>query len=293
MSLQRKNTFKIVGTLTDITKTTQGMHTSNGMPYIHATLLIRSSINNEMNDFEIDFWANQNTATGKANPTYSTLMSIEKYKGQRVSVTGRIVENRFYSARRNQVSSSQRLSGSFISLAKATDIDAATWEVSGFVYESLTERKNKNNEIYAYELKLGQSNYQGNNMSIMTFQINPAQMAIAKGAGNYQKGQTVDLHGILNFKVTQTTKTENSEGGFGEPITRTYTDTIRNYYISGGSAPYTDDTRYDNDTIHALVESYNAETVNIEEKGKERAASVASTEDASQSAITSSQASLV
>ena len=121
------------------------------------------------------------------------------------------------------------------------------------------------------------------------FFVDPSRRDIIKGVEGYEAGQTVRLNGSLIFKVETVTSEAKNEGGFGQAVVRTYTNRTKNFFIEGGSAPITDETKYDGATISDLISGYKARDVQLSEKGK--AAAPAAVE--STPTVTKKQTSLI
>ena len=111
---------------------------------------------------------------------------------------------------------------------------------------------------------------------------------IINGVGGYEVGQTVRLNGCLVFKVETVTSESKNEGGFGQGVVRTYTNKQKNFFIEGGTAPITDETKFDSLTISDLISAYKARDVELSEKGKNKEVAVETT-----STITKKQTSLI
>lgn len=273
MDLLRTNTFKIVGKLVSQNLKT-GNRKDNGAGFISGKAVVVSNLGGKDCEFEVSFFANQSTQNGKDNQLYVSYSKMSELIGKKVEITGDIRENRFYSARTNEMVSAQQLSGRFIRGVAETSADEGSFEVGGFVVESLKEKRNKNNEIYRYDLALGQSNYSGTNMSRLVFHINPSDVEIVKGVSAYQVGQTVSVYGDLRFYVETITTEKANEGGFGAPVVRTYVNRQHNYFITGGTAAIVaaDKGMYPSDIIRNLVSAYKARDVELSSKAKESSA---------------------
>ena len=108
-------------------------------------------------------------------------------------------------------------------------------------------------------------------MSKFTLHVNPTDRDIINGVRNYKVGDTVRVNGDLNFIVKVVTSTAKNEGGFGEGITRTFTNKISNFFIAGGSSPITDSAQgaYPSDVIRSLVSAYKAHDVELMNSAKD------------------------
>lgn len=268
--LQNTNTFKVVGRLIKA-DVRLGTSTKSGQPYVSATATVQSVIRGTNCEFEIDFYSSQMTSAGKVSALYTSYTKMAELEGKKVEITGSIRENRYFSSTLNQIISAQELAGRFIKGVAESAQDDAKWEMSGFVAKTLVEKVNKKEEVYRYDLTLAQANYSGSAISMFVLHVDPSRRDIIKGVEGYEAGQTVKLNGSLNFKVETVTSEAKNEGGFGEPVVRTYTNRTKNFFIEGGSAPITDETKYDGATISDLISGYKARDVELSEKAKSAA----------------------
>lgn len=264
---QNKNEIKIVGKLTKANLKT-GKSAKTGQNYVSATAVVVSNIKGVDNEFEVSFFANEMTADNKPSELFKSYSKMPELEGKKVEITGSLRENRFFSSNLNQIVSTQELSGRFIKGVADSVPDEASWLVSGFIAKSLVEKINKNNEVYRYDVTLAQVNYDGKTLSMYTLHVNPIHRNIIAALEKYEVGQTIRLYGSLNFKTEVVTVEDKNEGGFGEPIYKTFTNKQKNFYIEGGSAPIVDETKYDSMTISDLISAYKARDVELAEKGK-------------------------
>jgi hypothetical protein len=269
MDLLKQNTFKVVGRLVSQDLKILNKKT-DGSAFISGNVIVEANLDGAKNEFEISFYANEKTQDGKISALYTQYSKLGELVGKKIEVTGDIRESRFWSTNANQMVSAQKLSGRFVHGVAETTNDEGTWEIGGFVVEGLKERLTKDNEVYRYDLTLGQANYRGDSMSRFVLHINPADAEIIAGVAKYNVGQTVQVNGDLRFIVTETRSERKNEGGFGEPVVRVYTNRQRNFFITGGSAPITDPEKgmYASDVIRSLVAAYKAADVQLAEKGK-------------------------
>jgi len=292
MDLLKTNTFKVVGRLVSQDLKILNKKT-DGSGFISGNVIIEANLDGAKNEFEISFYANEKTQDGKISSLYTTYSKLGELVGKKVEVTGDIRESRFWSSNANQMVSAQKLSGRFIHGVAETSNDEGSWEIGGFVVEGLKERLTKDNEVYRYDLTLGQANYRGDSMSRFVLHINPADKEIVDGVGKYSVGQTVQVNGDLRFIVTEVRSERKNEGGFGEPVVKVFTNRQRNFFITGGSAPIVTAEKgmYSSDIIRSLVAAYKAADVQLAEKGKVSGGS--SSEEEMVTRISNKQASLI
>ena len=187
--------------------------------------------------------------------------------GKKIEVTGSIRENRFFSESANQLVSSQQLSGMWVKGVVETTADTGTFSLGGFLGRAVQERKNKNDEIYRYDMVIVQS--------------------------LYQVGDTFKVEGSLKFTVKEETVQE--ETGFGKPITKTYKNKQKNFYVTSGSnVIYDEGKAYDVDVIKSLKAAYDAKDVELMSAKKEVAKTTAAPAPVSAAPqVTKRQASLI
>ena len=261
--LLRENSIKIVGKLTDA-QVTLGNRKDNGQGYISVDTTVVSLINGVSNEYKVNFYTSQLTKDGKQSKLYDSYSKLPEMVGRKVEIDGEIRENRYYSTNLNQLISTQLLAGKFVKGVVETAIDTATFVVGGFLVKTPVERRNKKDEVYRYDVTLGQSNYAGNGMSMITLHINPDHAEIVRGVeGLYNVGDTVQFTGSLVFK-TEVVTVEDENTAFGAPVTKTYTNRQSNFYIEGGSNPLSDERAYSSDVVKSLIDAYKANDVKLQ-----------------------------
>ena len=291
--LLRENSIKIVGKLTDAQVTT-GNRKDNGAGYISVDATVVSSINGVQNEFKVNFHTSQLTKDGKQSKLYDSYSKLPEMVGKKVEIDGEIRENRYYSSNLNQLISTQLLAGKFVKGVVESAVDTATFVIGGFLVKTPVEKQNKKGEVYRYDVTIGQSNYAGNGMSMITLHINPAHTEIVRGVeGLYNVGDTVQFTGSLVF-TTEVVTVEDSNTAFGAPVTKTYTNKQSNFYIEGGSNPIEGERAYSSDVVRALIDAYKANDVKLQ-NASANAAPVANQAPVSNAApaVTKRQTSLI
>ena len=268
--LLRENSIKIVGKLTDAQATT-GNRKDNGQGYISVDATIESVINGVTNEYKVNFYASQLTKDNKPSKLYESYSKLPEMIGRKVEVDGEIRENRYWSANLNQLISTQLLAGKFVKGVVESAVDTATFVVGGFLVKTPVEKRNKNDEVYRYDVTLGQSNYAGNGMSMITLHINPNDRQVVSGVESlYNVGDTVQFTGSLVFK-TEIVTVADENTAFGAPVTKTYTNRQSNFYIEGGSNPISDDRAYSSDVVSTLISAYKAHDVELQNAASTKA----------------------
>lgn len=270
METLRTNNIKVVGRLIS-TDLKEANRKDNGQGYISGTITVQSVFGGSTKEFEISLYANAQTQAKQPNKLYISYSKLPELVGKKVEVTGELRENRYWSTNAKQLVSAQQLSGRFIRGVSESTEDEAKYELGGFVVTTLTERKNKEGEIYRYDLQLGQVNYSGNALSIFTLHVQPSDTEIIRGLQNmYHAGDTVLVNGILDYRVETVTR-ESANVGFGSGAVHTFTNRTRQLWIAGGSNVYTkeEDGKYSELAIRDLISAYKAKDVELAAKAKD------------------------
>ena len=263
--LLRTNKVKIVGRLIDADMKT-GARKDNGAGYISGTATVQSTIGGATKEYEISFYANEQTQDKKVSKLYTSYSKMAELKGKKVEITGELRENRYYSNNAKQVVSAQQISGRFIRGVSESTEDEASFELGGFVVTELLERKNKEGEIYRYDIQLGQSNFSGTGMSMFVVSARPEDKKIIDGLRGYHAGETATVHGVLDW--TSETVTKETPSGFGSATVRTYTNRKKSFWVEGGSVVATkeEEGMYPPSIIRDLVSAYKAKDVELKDK---------------------------
>lgn len=267
--LLRTNDFKVVGTLASADIKT-GVAKNGG--YVSVDAVVTAVIDGVNNEYQIGFFANETTKEGKHSKLYDTYAGLESFIGKKVEITGEIRENRYWSANLGQLISTQLLSGKWVKGVAVSTADEGSFTIGGFIGRQVAERTNKKDEVYRYDVTIGQSNFNGDGMSVFTLHIAPENREILNGVESYEVGETVKLKGKLAFTVE--TKTEaDPNSGFGEPMMRTFTNKQRNFYIIGGSNPgaISGDEAYTPAVVKQLKEAYDKRDVELQSSAKTEA----------------------
>lgn len=264
--LFKTNTFKVVGTLIKA-DTNLRTNPDNGEQSISVTATVSSVIEGKTNEFTIKLFSKALTTEGKPNGLYASYSKMAEMEGQKVEISGSMSENRYYSTTTEQMVSAQVLNGRWVKGVPVATADEATYTIGGFIIKGVTEKVNKQNEIYRYDVAIAQSNYNGDNISVFNLNIDPSNVEVLNGVRSYNIGDTVKLVGDLT-SVVETKTVEDSTAGFGKKIYNTFTNTYKGYYITFGSSAITNETSYDTITIQRLVAAYKAKDGELMAKAK-------------------------
>jgi len=268
----KKNEFTLVGTLANA-DIKLGNRTNDGAGYVSVKAIVTNNINGRNNEFEVEFYAYEMTAKKEVSKLYTNYVEMNKLVGKKVEINGSLKENRYWSNNQGQIISTTTLSGKFIKGALETTPEVATFVIGGFVAKELVEKKNKNNEIYRYDLTIAQTDYTETSLNMFTLHVNPDETAIVNGVRNYQAGQTIKLDGSLSFTVEEKV-VEDTNTAFGKPLPKVYKNKSKNFFIESGSNPIKDESSYDSEAIRNLIDAYKAKDVELAAGAKKENAPV-------------------
>lgn len=257
-TLLRKNSFKIVGKLVDA-EVKLGNRKTDGSGFVSVNAVVHSTIEGVLNEFKVSFLANEKTVNGENNKLYATYNKMPELLNKKIEITGTISESRFWSTKTEQMVSAQILNGKWVKGVVDTTADEANYVLEGFIAKEVTEKTNKEGEIYRHDIVIAQSNYGGDNLSMFTLHVKPGDREILEGVQGYHAGNTVHVEGDLSFTVEE--KVIEEKVGFGKPILRKFTNVTKGFYITSGSPVITDETSYSTTVIKTLIEAYKAADV--------------------------------
>ena len=262
--MERTNKIFVVGTLLQVRDVRRGE--KDGVKWIGGTAVVKSG------DSEIEFkyFSSEKTKAGKDNSRYPNYDGLEDRVGERVRVNGEISGRLWYNDSQNQVINFNEATAGFFNSAKPSDQDTATFEFGGFVVKPLHERLNKDEELIAYEMEIGQANYNGDNMHIVRFTVDKDSKNIINAVETaYTKGTTVYINGSIVYEVVVEERTEDV--AFGDPITKKFQSTRKSFLITGGKQPIIEDgIAYSAEDIAKLESAYKLYIADLEKKAKER-----------------------
>jgi len=202
---------------------------------------------------------------GEKNPTYERIAKLIDYpsaktvgiqKAPHVTLSaGRVENNNFYSQNDQRIVNSWRLSGNFIRAAASDSDPINTFEVQG-VISSIKEVIDREGESTGeYDLKLLNVGF-GNRVNELTFRFDDPK-AIEYINNNYEVGNLVTLYGNVVYEIKERVVEETT--GFGEPIKRTYTNTVRLLKITAGTEPKDgEDAGYNLKELQSIVANQNS-----------------------------------
>lgn len=262
MEYTKKNRVDVIGKVSSI-NIIQDSNERIG-EYIRGDIVIESTVSGVTMNIPMQFFAKPLTNSGAPRKLYKQLLELQN--GERISITGSLQDNRFWSEQSGQIIQAKRLNISFINPVKATDADKATFSYSGFVVSELQEITNKD-DTTQWQIKIGQENYQKTLAEVITFNVDPQNtQAINYIAANYKVGNTVKLVGELNYDVVTETREEPTE--FGAPVTRTFQRNISELIIQSGVT--VDTGIYDDERIKELIAGTKSLDAQLQEDAKNK-----------------------
>lgn len=191
----------------------------------------------------VDTFAYELKSNGEKSAVYDRLVKVIDWpsartvgssSAPRVTITNaRIEDNSFYSEKDDRIVNNWRISGAFFRTAANDAKGINEFEVEGII-SSIKEVLDKNGEsTNTYQIKLLNVGF-GEKVNEITFTYDDPE-AIRYINDNYNVGDKVTLCGQVVY--AQTERTVKKELGFGEPVTETYTNTVRLLKITAGTEP--------------------------------------------------------
>ena len=191
----------------------------------------------------VDTFAYELKSNGEKSAVYDRLAKVIDWpsartvganSAPRVTITNaRIEDNSFYSEKDDRIVNNWRIGGAFFRTAANDAKGINEFEVEGII-SSIKEVLDRNGEsTNTYQIKLLNVGF-GEKVNEITFTYDDPE-AIKYINDNYNVGDKVTLCGQVVY--TQTEKTVKKELGFGEPVTETYTNTVRLLKITAGTEP--------------------------------------------------------
>lgn len=268
MALIKTNNVEIIGTLTKVNMRKGTDKT--GHDYVSVEASISTSQDGVNCEYPVNFYSRSVTIDNQENKLYSIYLGMNKWLNKKVRMTGRLRENRYFSIKKKQMTSIQLIDGGYINTAAENSTDSAKFTLAGVMLDELTERAAKDGKIYRYDLRIGQTNYAEDKLSVFTLHVNPDRTDIISGVKNsYRIGDTIELRGSLLFKIETVSVVEDDQA-FGTPVVKTFTNRQNNFFIESGSQPITDETRYDATLVRNLAAAYHDKDKEIQANAESR-----------------------
>lgn len=289
-AVRKINDFKITGVI-KATKDLESKTSKGNEEYLSGVVTIETCVNGETSLFDIEVYQKKLTKDGKPSVLFDTYLGLANKVGQKYTVNGSITENRFFDKKSSQLASAYKLAGKWFNPAKVGEPDCATFTFSGFVNKGLTERKSKDGNIICYDIEIGQASYNDDKCAIYKFQIDPSNAGVYNGiANNWQIGATVKFSGKLSCIVEQ--KTVEEKSGFGESVVKTYVNTTKRFWITGGDMPIMTGAQYSLADVQQLKTIYGNKDIEIKAAAS-TGVQAGATEAGMGAGVTSRQTSLI
>lgn len=263
--MENLNKIYIVGTLTEV-ELRKG--SKDGKDYVGGSCVITSN----GQPIEVKFYSSLLKKDNTVNKKYQNIIDLEGMKGRRVTVNGELTSRAFYQVSAGQTITFNEINAGFFNLAKDTVEDVATFEFAGYVMRPLYERLNKEEQLIAYEMEIGQADYTGENLRAIRFTVDKDSPKIVSAIqSSYTKGATVSINGEIRYQVNEIEKKE--EVAFGEPIVKKFTNVIKTFLITGGKPVIMTEAAYTPAQINALELAHAEYLKSVEEDAKKQAQS--------------------
>lgn len=269
--MERTNKTYVVGVLKDLEIRRDS---KDGKNYIAGKFIVQVTDTNlvEHKFFSYELTKKDNTA----NKRYKNYNDLESFDGRMVKINGEIGSRAFYNTTEGQVIPFTEINAGFINLAKDTDTPVATFEIGGYVVKPIHERMDKNEQLIAYEMEIGQADYSGNNLRVIKLTVDKDDAKMVNNVESYYtKNTTIFVSGEINYNTTITEVVE--EVMFGEPIVKHFPKVVKTFNIIGGKQPIVSEEAYSREQITKLEEAYQTYLLTVEEDGKNKVQSGSAT----------------
>ena len=242
---ESKNFVEIVGILKEL-DINEGTSKNSGKNYISATakVLLDQEVNGVATEcvVPVRFFAMEKKSDGTDNKAYARIQGYREQftsisaaedasKADRVKISAaKISENPYVSQNGTLVEKNFTINGSFLNKARDTDVEGATFELSGVVGKLLPEVGADGEETGRLLVDFVVIGYKGIANVIRMVATDAAKAHIEN---NWQPGDTVNVNGIIN--MYSATRVTYEEQGFGKPLERKTTEYRQELVIIGGS----------------------------------------------------------
>lgn len=233
-----------------------------------ATIKVDQEISGKLRECEIpvELYANKLTKDGNLSKLYpivvgykEKLTSLAACPEDQPQLASKIVisgadlsENVWIDTQSNQPRSSYKIRSNFLNLYNGSMEEfkpEARFEVSGVILKTMPETKN-DEETGRLKVQVGIVNY-GGRLDIIDM-IAESPNAVNHINANFNIGDTVKLAGRIN--ISHKVITTEEQQGFGEPIIRKRTVSVREFVITSGSeSGLSEEYSYDADDIKAAL----------------------------------------
>lgn len=257
--------------------------TNDGRDYVRGTASVRvdQEINGKVceNIIPVKMFAMRKKKDNTDNVAYDRIVGYkesltsvaaaedESMASQITISKGRLEENAYFDTKINQIRSGYQISANFLNKKKQGDIEKATFTLSGVVGQMRPEIDKNGDETGRTIVKFVIIQWGEKADMVELIAAGSAKDFIEQ---NWNQGDTVRVTGRINMSYRVDTIKE--EQGFGEPIERTRTISVRELLITGGSPSGLEEAAsYDADSIKKALAQRAAAHKELEEKGSKPA----------------------
>lgn len=285
------NIFNIVGTLNEL-DIREGTSQKSGDTYVscNAQIKVMQEIDGKMteNIHSVSLFSMRHKKDGSENKNFDRIKEYgeklialsateDESQASKVYVQASAAENMFVGSNGSVVEKAYRLSTNFINSQRASDVEGATFEITGALVSKNPEVDKEGNETGRLILSICLVGWGGKANVLEFIATGNAATHIEQ---NWEIGDTIKAGGyiVMTNKIVSWTE----EMGFGDPITHSRTETRRELVITRGSQCGLDeDDSYDQDDIRRILAARKAEKEKLEKSGNKpkAAASKASLND--------------
>jgi len=220
--------------------------TKNGEDMIAGSMVVETAPDNLV---PVHFISKALTKAGAPNKVYEKLQKYMEYpaavvvgreNASYVAVTSAMIRGNDFIAPDGRLVSTTKITSNFANaLSKAPEEMEATFTVEVYIQKIVDEviKEDATGNIVIKGLAVGYNDM----LTPIDFVVENPQ-AIAYINKNYEQGQTVKLHGNILYKTEE--RKEVTEQAFGDPVEKTFTNTVRKYIVTSGSEPYDEDAGF-------------------------------------------------
>lgn len=263
--VQSTNNVNIIGILKELD--IEEKTTADGRAYVQGKAII--GVDQEVggkvveNEIPIRMFSMQKKSDGNPNSIYTSILRMkeefislsaadEPSQASVVSISGGSIRENVWFDKSGIEHLSYNVETNFMKEVKDKSTEqSAKFELTGVIGNISDEVDNNGDSTGRLKVKLITVGYAGRVEVIELIAQNP--VAVNHIQTNYEKGDTVNLAGIIN--MTYKVVTWEEEQGFGEPIKRTRTESRRELLITSGSqSGLEEELSYDGDAIKLALE---------------------------------------
>lgn len=278
MTKQSENEVYISGILNEM-EVVEGV-TADGREYIRATAKVRADqdIAGTVVESEIPvrFFSMRKKNDGTNNKIYDSILKMrdnfvsvaaaeDETEASRVTISAGRLEENVYVGQDGAVHEGFQVTTNFMNKAKASDVEKASYRVSGVVLNMKPEEVNDESTgrlIVTFAIV----GYKGKLHKVDMIATDSAAKFIET---NWTIGDTVQVTGRVN--MSHKTIVTKEEQGFGEPIIRERTISNRELFITGGSPSGMEEAlSYDADDIKVALSNRSKEIEEMRENSTKK-----------------------